>query len=59
MISLQMIAKSGPGMLIGGGVLLLVLSYTLEIAAKGVGWGLVILGSILSLAWAGFFRRLF
>jgi hypothetical protein len=57
-VDFAFIAKSGPAIMMAGGVLFLLLDQVAKTSFGLAAWGLIILGIGLSLAWAGFFRRI-
>ncbi len=57
-VKFNFIAKTGPGLLIGGGILFLLIGYLgINEDATTAGWLLIILGVMLSLVWAGKFKK--
>ena len=57
-VDFSFIAKSGPAIMITGGVLFLLLDQVAKTNFGTASWVLILLGIGLSLAWAGFFKRL-
>lgn len=58
-IGFSFIAKSMPAILVLGGIMFMLLDQTAKTTFGIAGPTLIVLGIIVSLFWAGFFRRLF
>jgi len=58
-VNFSFIAKSMPAILVLGGILFLLLDQTAKTSFGLTGPSLIVLGVLMSLVWAGIFKKLF